>query len=473
MDADEEPRMSGALLPRDGDNIEPIEPATAKLNSESDDAQLLVVDHPLTKGSKRERSASLPEEEEEDDENGDADAKADSKGEGAGENGTPLAVKPLSKNQLKKLKRQQKWEDGRDNRKRRRKEKRISKQAQRRAAKEANGGAQTSAENEDGTATTAGTPDAHNTPKEHALVPVSIIMDCDFETYMRETELISLSSQITRVYAANRAAKRKVRIYVSSWGGKLRTRYETLLANQHKRWNNVFFLEDDFEAAARQAEEAMRGPDGGTVVDVLKAKDDEASSKGGDGGETPKAVESTPQAAAAADAPAADAPADADNLHPSVVYLTSDSPNTLTRLEPYTSYVIGGIVDKNREKGLCYARAQERGIRTAKLPVGDYMVMASRQVLTTNHVVEIMLHWLETGDWATAFSIVIPKRKGGHLRELSEKATGEKMEDRTAVDGGVDGQEDGDSAMQEVVQANGAGGDADTSSGEKATDGVL
>ncbi len=326
--------------------------------------------------------------------------------DGEAADGTPAPGTPVSKNQLKKLKRQQKWEGMRDDRKRRRKEKRQTKQAQKRAARE-----------ETGVATTA-------TPKEHVLTPVSLIFDCDFEAYMRETELISLSSQITRSYAANRAAARSTRIYVSSWAGKLRTRYETLLASQHKRWNHVYFVEDDYVAAARQADTAMRGGDS-VVVDVLR----------GDDGVDDKA-ETTDG--------------------PSLVYLTSDSPHTLDRLEPYTSYVIGGIVDKNREKGLCYRRAQERGVRTAKLPIGEYMVMASRQVLTTNQVVEIMLSWLETGDWATAFTNVIPKRKGGHLRAEGEEEEGE-------------GEAEADGKAEQVEDSSEADETADTAEKAKQT----
>ncbi|KAK5396728.1 tRNA (guanine(9)-N(1))-methyltransferase, partial [Exophiala xenobiotica] len=48
------------------------------------------------------------------------------------------------------------------------------------------------------------------------------------------------------------------------------------------------------------------------------------------------------------------------------------------------------------------------------------MDMQSRKVLTTNHVVEIMIRWLECGDWGEAFMKVIPKRKGGKLRGESK-----------------------------------------------------
>jgi tRNA (guanine9-N1)-methyltransferase len=124
----------------------------------------------------------------------------------------------------------------------------------------------------------------------------------------------------------------------------------------------------------------------------------------------------------------------------SVVYLSADSPHTLERLEPHTCYVIGGIVDKNREKGLCERLAVERGVRTAKLPIGEYMVMQSRQVLATNHVVEILSNWLECGDWASSFFKVIPKRKGGVLREQASEpqaSAGEtnEVENGAAVNG--------------------------------------
>lgn len=131
-----------------------------------------------------------------------------------------------------------------------------------------------------------------------------------------------------------------------------------------------------------------------------------------------------------------------DEEYKDVVYLSSDSPYTLERLEPNTTYIVGGLVDKNREKGLCYRRARERGIRTAKLPIGQFMVMQSRQVLATNHVVEIMLRWLEYEDWGKAFLSVIPKRKGGILRE--DESKGE--------DASEQGESDSEGEQEDVVE---------------------
>eukprot|EP01132_Coremiostelium_polycephalum_P002534 gene2534-3137_t len=68
-----------------------------------------------------------------------------------------------------------------------------------------------------------------------------------------------------------------------------------------------------------------------------------------------------------------------------LVYLTSDSPNVITELDPKKKYIIGGLVDHNRLKGITYKKAQEQGIETAQLPIGNYIQMASRKILAVNH----------------------------------------------------------------------------------------
>jgi hypothetical protein len=74
-----------------------------------------------------------------------------------------------------------------------------------------------------------------------------------------------------------------------------------------------------------------------------------------------------------------------------VVYLSADSPNTITELDPGTCYILGGIVDKNRFPNLCQSKAEKLGIETAQLPIGEYIQMSSRRVLTVNQGTYILL----------------------------------------------------------------------------------
>ena len=348
--------------------------------------------------------------------------EADPEQEDVAEDAEDAANKPLSKNQLKRLRRQQQWEEFKEDRRSKRKDKRHERQARKRAEKEAKIAEAEAAGIEPATVL------QQKEPWKFRPVPVSFIIDCDFEQYMREPELVSLSSQLVRSYAMNRKAKYQAGLHFSSWKGKLKERFETVLKNTHQNWKNVGFHEGDFREAAKQALEQMTGPQGGEIIDVIKPSEgpqDQSTS-----GKTDPTVEAEPED---------------EDIDRTVVYLTSESPYTLERLEANTSYVIGGIVDKNREKGLCYKRARDAKVRTAKLPIAEYMAMQSRYVLTTNQVVEIMAKWLECGDWGVAFMDVIPKRKGGTLKgENSEGAAAKGAED-------AEGEEDGDDEPGETL----------------------
>lgn len=339
------------------------------------------------------------------------------------DDGDANAGQPLSKNQLKRLRKQKQWEEYKEDRRSKRKDKRHERQARKRAEKEAK-----IAEAE-ATGIDPATVLQQKEPWKYRPVPVSFIIDCDFEQYMREQELVSLSSQLVRSYAMNRKAKYHASLHFSSWKGKLKERFETVLKNSHHNWKNVGFHEGDFKEAAKQAGEQMAGPHGGELLDLIKPNAGEAG------------VEAEPEG---------------EHIDRSVVYLTSESPYTLDRLEANTSYVIGGIVDKNREKGLCYNRAKEFKVRTAKLPIGEYMAMQSRYVLTTNQVVEIMAKWIECGDWGQAFMEVIPKRKGGMLK--GNDPQGSATEDGRG--------EEGDDGAEEVPEDDGTPAEEDAASYE-------
>lgn len=297
-------------------------------------------------------------------------------------------AKPMSKKALKRMRKQEKWDNGIEERRQKRRDKRVERRARNRADREAQ--------------IAAGADPAsfvlQRTPA--TLVPVTLLFDCDFEKYMTEKEGISLSSQVTRAYSDNRNAKYRSHLWIAGFNGRLQQRFDGTLRSVQKNWKGVNFHEGNFLEAAVKARQGMVDKPGEMIPSLQKSVDE------------PVAWTKDPVDPFPLDEP--EPPLSEE--YKDVVYLSSDSPYTLERLEPHTSYVIGGLVDKNREKGLCYRRARELGIRTARLPIGEFMVMQSRTVLATNHVVDIMLKWLEFEDWGKAFVAVIPKRKGGRLK---------------------------------------------------------
>jgi tRNA (guanine9-N1)-methyltransferase len=388
----------------------------------------------------------------------------------------------LSKSQLKKLKKKEQWEAGREYRKAKRREKHHEKQARKKEQREewqakiANGEAIVEFPNKK---------DELKRPRRPIQMPVSLILDCDFNDLMFQKELISLGAQLTRCYSENRKNPYRSHLALSSWGGTLKSRFETVLTNNHLSWKGVKFFEEDFVIAAQSLDEIMRSSSGGTLAGAFEGAAGDAMETIPDLGssttipneafESPKETDIATQAnvstemtqSTSVDAvmetlpslhttarpnpePEQESPNanGADALPeilgsapakptPSIVYLTADSPYTLERLSPNTCYIIGGIVDKNRHKGLCYKRACERGIPTAKLPIGEYMTMQSRSVLAVNHVVEIMLKWLVTGDWGEAFLSVIPKRKDAKLKVKGGEDQADNGESEDDDEGGT------------------------------------
>ncbi|KFY44135.1 hypothetical protein V494_01621 [Pseudogymnoascus sp. VKM F-4513 (FW-928)] len=379
----------------------------------------------------------------------------------AGESGAPS----MSKNQLKKLRKKAEWEAGKNYRKEQKKAKLTAKRAQRAVEK-----AELLASGIDLAALQKPRP----TPSTQ--VPVTLLLDCDFDSYMTDKEIMSLGQQITRCYSDNKHAKYRANLVISSFGGRLKERYETVLSNHHLGWKGVTFSDKFFVEAGKDAHDLMTGPQGGKVEGALldallptgnlpetahvPATSDETQQPNEPGPEPENQTENPPsQDSNDPGPPIPSKPASTPQIPdipiptiPQIVYLSSDSEHTLDSLSPYTTYVIGGIVDKNRHKGLCHRRANELGIPTAKLPIGEYMQMQSRTVLTTNHVVEIMANWLETGDWGEAFLTAIPKRKEAVLRKGGKKQRAENGKE--CGDGGEGEDEVQDEDTMEMEEAN-------------------
>lgn len=201
----------------------------------------------------------------------------------------------------------------------------------------------------------------NNTKSAKKIIPqsqipsnVEVIMDCEFDNLMSDKEIVSLSNQITRCYSAMRHSTHEVKLRVSSFNKRLRERFENTLPD-YTKWKNICF-------------------EGNETLDELLPSDSPQRSR--------------------------------------VIYLTADTDNELEELKDGDTYIIGGIVDKNRHKNLCLEKANKLGISVARLPIGKFIKMNGRQVLATSHVYEIMCMWFEQSqDWEKAFNVVLPPRK--------------------------------------------------------------
>lgn len=300
-----------------------------------------------------------------------------------GPDGSEPTTQKLSKRQMRRQARREQWEAERESRKVIRRQRAADKKNRKRAVwDEANKQGKNPSEE-----VRKLFPKIER-PRKPTRLPLTLVIDCGFDDLMMEKERISLGQQLTRAYSENNKSPYNAHMVMSSFDKLLKERFETVLNSTHESWRGVRFLTEDWFHAANQAAELMQGPQGGELGGPFA---DKADAKPEDG---------------------------------EIVYLSSDSSETLTELKPYSTYIIGGLVDKNRHKGICHKRAIEMGIKTAKLPIGSYIQMASRPVLATNHVVEIMVRWLQLGDWGEAFMQTLPPRKGGVLRN-SEKDQGD------------------------------------------------
>ncbi|KAK4876395.1 hypothetical protein RN001_012817 [Aquatica leii] len=93
-----------------------------------------------------------------------------------------------------------------------------------------------------------------------------------------------------------------------------------------------------------------------------------------------------------------------------LVYLSSESDNVIKELEQDKIYIIGGLVDHNAHKGICYRKAVSQGIAHGQLPISEYFNFKARKVFTINQVFEIMLRVSEGKSFKDAFEMVLPKR---------------------------------------------------------------
>lgn len=104
-----------------------------------------------------------------------------------------------------------------------------------------------------------------------------------------------------------------------------------------------------------------------------------------------------------------------------LIYLTADAGDDeiLADLENGKYYIIGALVDHNHHKNLTLQKAIDQNIPRRKLPIPSELIGPSRKVLAVNHVMLILLYYLESKDWNLACQKAIPPRKIQQVKEQS------------------------------------------------------
>ena len=108
-----------------------------------------------------------------------------------------------------------------------------------------------------------------------------------------------------------------------------------------------------------------------------------------------------------------------------LVYLSPDATTPLLSLDPRCVYVIGGIVDRQVDKGLSLDRATELGSVARRLPIREYAERPdAHPIMNVDACVQILGDVHNGATWQEAIARSLPRR---HLkvREL-EDAQGRK-----------------------------------------------
>ncbi|CDR96520.1 tRNA (guanine-N1)-methyltransferase family protein, putative [Babesia bigemina] len=94
-----------------------------------------------------------------------------------------------------------------------------------------------------------------------------------------------------------------------------------------------------------------------------------------------------------------------------VTYLSADAEEVLDDISQEGIYVIGGIVDRNRLKGIALSRARYIGATCKRLPIKEHVQLTQSHVLSITACVSIILNYTANKNWTKALVESIPKRK--------------------------------------------------------------
>ncbi|KCV71978.1 hypothetical protein H696_01386 [Fonticula alba] len=389
------------------------------------------------------------------------------------EGGTPSASEAapkLSKNQQRRLRRQQEWEAKSEQRREDRRQQRIDKRRARAGLlrqfleiKEQHEREETSFDE----AAVLKELNLHLRKRARKMDPmddtlitsgVHVVLDSSFDELMSEKQINSLVRQTEHIYALNARAEYPFHLHATSFGGQYRERMDRCCSwSEWRRAGGVNFMQGSLTEelpslvarilAGPGASSAKTAEQGAPDQDMDQSAGQTTEQAGEQAGEqiakvspsqtpndTPGQITSDTPGQTPSHTPGqtpshtsnhglalhmdAETGRPTEEVDPAqwqsrVIYLTAESPNVVEKIAPGHIYVIGNLVDNNHHPGLCYERARQAGVRTARLPISEHIRLDTRHVLTINQVHHILLEaFRRDGDWPAVLEAVIPTRKG-------------------------------------------------------------
>ena len=288
---------------------------------------------------------------------------------------------PISKNQLKKMKKQEEWKKKMEKIKQYKKEKKKEKKKLKREERERQ---EKLNPKKDEKINEIKNKEKLNTPfkskkqlkeefKQKCKTGMRVVIDCDFEHLMNEQGNKSMVRQIVDLYSINKESSNPFRVILYGVGKQIKG---GLVKSNYENWIGIeVYFKEDYPSFDKFIEEILYKDDKRSMNDIKK----------------------------------------------SIYYLSADSENNIEDIDKNATYIIGGIVDRNKYKGLSLNKAKELGINHGKFPIGEYLKLQSSQVLTTNHTFHILNEFSIKHDWKDAFVSIIPKRKQEEKDESEEE----------------------------------------------------
>ena len=289
---------------------------------------------------------------------------------------------PISKNQLKKMKRQEEWKQKMEKikayKKEKKKEKKRLKREEREKEELLNPKITETKKEINKDIPFKSRKQIKEEFKEKCKNGMRVIIDCDFEHLMDERSIKSMVRQIVDLYSINKYSTNPFRVILYGVGKQIK---EGLEKSDYKNWIGIeIYFKEDY-------------PNFDKFIEDILYKDDKRPMK---------------------------------DIKYNIYYLSADSENNIENIDKNSTYIIGGIVDRNKYKGLSLNKAKELGINHGKFPIGEYLKLQSSQVLTTNHTFHILNEFSIRHDWKEAFVSIIPKRKQEENEELEEDKKSDK-----------------------------------------------